>query len=69
MTDPDGRTTTLTLNSMSHPTDEADAAGGTTTITYNQQGFPATVTDPDGIRTFTYTYDSGGDVTSITEPT
>ena len=48
MTDPDGQTTTLTFNWMSHPTGEVDANGGTTTITYNSQGFPATETDPMG---------------------
>ena len=48
MTDPDGHTTTLTFNWMSHPTGEVEANGGTTTITYNSQGFPVTETDADG---------------------
>jgi YD repeat-containing protein len=67
VTDPNGHTTTLTFNWMSHPTGEANAIGGTTSTTYNGQGFPITVTDPMG-RTSTYTYDFNGDVTSISEP-
>ena len=66
VTDPDGRTTTVTLNWMSHPTGEAEANGGTTTATYNSQGFPVTETDAMD-RTVTYTYNEAGDVTSITE--
>jgi RHS repeat-associated protein len=67
VTDPDGRTTTVTFNWMGHPTVEADATGATTTITYSRQGFPATVTDAMQ-RTASFTYDSNGNVTSITEP-
>ena len=48
MTDPDGHTTTLTFNWMSHPTGEVDATGGTTTTTYNSQGFPVDRDRPDG---------------------
>jgi len=67
VTDPDGRTTTLTFNWMSHPTGENDPNGGVTTITYSRLGFPSTETDPLS-RLTTYTYDSAGDVTSIAEP-
>lgn len=67
VTDPDGHTTTVTFNWMSHPTGEVAATGATSAATYNSQGFPATETDAMG-RTLTYTYDSEGDVTSISEP-
>jgi len=67
VTDPDGRTTTLTLNWMSHPTNQADATGATTNIAYSRKGFPTSVTDALG-RTTTYTYDNAGNITSITEP-
>ena len=66
VTDPDGNTTTISYNALSHPAGVTDpASGGTTTTTYTQQGFPATVTDLRGFTT-TYTYDSAGSVTSIT---
>ena len=67
VTDPDGHTTTLTFNWMSHPTGEVDATGGTTTTTYNSRASRSPRPTPMG-RTITYTYDSTGDVTSITEP-
>ena len=65
VTDPDGNTTTLTLNWMSHPTGESDATGASTSTTYNQYGFPVTETDARD-QTTTYTYDRNGDITSIT---
>ena len=67
VTDPDGHTTTVSYNWMSHPTGEAQANGGTTTATNNSQGFPVTETNAAG-ELISYTYDSSGDVTSITEP-
>ncbi len=67
VTDPDGRTTTITLNWMGHPTSVIDATGATTTTKFNRQGFPAVVTDALG-RVTTYTYDMNGNVTSITLP-
>ena len=67
VTDPDGRTTTITFNWMSHPTGEDEANGGTASTTYNSEGFPVSETDAMS-RTFDFTYDSEGDVTSITEP-
>ena len=48
VTDPDGRTTTVTFNWMSHPTGEDEANGGTTSTTYNSEGFPVTETDAMG---------------------
>ena len=48
VTDPDGRTTTLTLNWMSHPTGELEANGGTASTTYNSLGFPTSETERDG---------------------
>ena len=67
VTDPDGNTTTLSLNWMSHVVGVSDpATGGTTTTTYNRDGFPATVTDLNG-NTTTYTYNQAGSVTSITQ--
>jgi RHS repeat-associated protein len=67
VTDPDGRTTTVTFNWMSHPTGEADPTGASTSTRYNSQGFPIAVTDALG-RVTDYTYNAAGDVTSITEP-
>jgi RHS repeat-associated protein len=66
VTDPDGRTTTVTFNWMSHPTGEEEANGGSTSTTYDNAGFPVSETDALG-RTVDYTYDADGDVTSITE--
>jgi YD repeat-containing protein len=68
VTDPDGRTTTVSFNSMSHPTGEDEADGGSTSAMYNSEGFPVSETDALG-RTVMYTYNSAGDVTSITEVT
>jgi YD repeat-containing protein len=68
ITDPDGRTTTVSFNSMSLPTGEDEANGGSTSATYNSEGFPVSETDALG-RTVMYTYNSAGDVTSITEVT
>ncbi len=67
VTDPNGRTTTLTFNWMAHPTTQVDGTGTTTTITYGRQGFPTSVTDPNNNKTL-YTYDANGNVTSITRP-
>ena len=67
VTDPDGHTTTVSYNWMSHPTGEVEANGGTTTATDNSQGFPVTETNATG-ELISYTYDSSGDVTSIKEP-
>ena len=67
VTDPDGRTTTLTFSWMGHVIGEVDATGATTTMTYSSLGFPATVTDAMD-RTTIYTFNSDGDLTSITEP-
>ena len=64
-TDPDGHTDTLTFDGNSQPTGEVDYTGGLRTITYSSQGFPLTKTDPLG-RTVDYTYNSDGDITSIT---
>ncbi len=55
VTDPNGRTTSLTLNWMSHPTGETDPNGGNISTSYSKQGFPAAVTDALG-RTTSYTY-------------
>ena len=67
VTDPDGHTTTVTFNWMSHPTGAEEATTASVATTYTSHGFPATVTDALG-RVVQYTYDSSGDVTSITEP-
>ena len=54
VTDPDGHTTTVTFNWMSHPTGEEKANGGSTSTTYNSAGFPVSETDALG-RTVMYT--------------
>ena len=65
VTDPAGHTTTVTFNSMGHPTQVTDPLGKVTTMVYNTSGWLTQVTDPDG-RTTSYAYDSLENVTSVT---
>jgi YD repeat-containing protein len=66
VTDPDGRTTTVSFNGMSHPTGDDEANGRSASTTYDSAGFPVSETDALG-RPVLYTYNSEGDVTSTTE--
>jgi YD repeat-containing protein len=59
VTDSDGRTTTVSFNSMSHPTGEDESNGGSTSITDNSAGFPVSETDALGR---TVMYDNAGNM-------
>ena len=67
VTDPDGRTTTIAMNFMAHPTGQSDATGATTHATYSNKGFLSTETDALG-QTTKYIFDDNGNLTSITIP-
>ena len=64
VTDPDGYTTTVGFNWMSHPISETDGTGAATVYTHTSQGFVASMTEPDESTIYLYTYDDEGDVTS-----
>jgi YD repeat-containing protein len=67
ITDPDGSTTTVTLDSLGGVIKEVDGNGGITTITRDSNDWPTVVEDPMG-RTTSYSYNSSGDITGITQP-
>ncbi len=67
LTDPNGATTTITLDNYGGIVKEVDGNGGVTTITRNAQDRPTAITDPMN-RTTSYAYDSYGDITQITQP-
>ena len=65
VTDPNGRTATLSFDTMSHPTSALNAQGKQTSYTYNERGRVATATDPLS-RTTAFEYDERGNVTKLT---
>ena len=67
VTDPDGAMTTVVLDNMGGIIKETDGNNKTTYITNNSNDWPTMVEDPMG-RITSYTYDSYGDITEITQP-
>jgi RHS repeat-associated protein len=67
ITDPVGRSLTLTYDTFDRITSIVDPIGRTVSYTYNSQGTLATVTDVAGGIT-TYAYDSNNRMTDITDP-
>src|SRR5262249_25832139 len=64
VTNPNGKTTTVTFDRMGHTTSVGHPDGGTRSASVDDFGFPASMTDADG-RTLTYTYNSVGSPTVI----
>ena len=67
VTDPVGRSLTLTYDSSNRVTQITDPVGRVVKYTYNAQGTLATFTDANGGVT-SYTYDSNDNVLTITDP-
>ena len=67
ITDPVGRSLTLTYDTFDRITSIVDPIGRTVSYTYNNQGTLATVTDAAGGVT-RYAYDSNNRMTDITDP-
>jgi RHS repeat-associated protein len=66
-TDPNGNTTTYTVDASGNQLSSLDPLGRTTSATYNAFNEPLTKEDGNGITT-TYTYNSDGDMTSASTP-
>ena len=66
-TDPNGNTTTYTVDSSGNQLSSLDALGRTTTTTYNSFNEPLTKEDGAGVTT-TSTYNGDGDLTSVSTP-
>jgi RHS repeat-associated protein len=67
ITDPVGRSLTLTSDSSNRVTKVTDPIGRSVSYTYNSQGTLATFTDASGGVT-SYTYDSANNLATITDP-
>ena len=67
ITDPNGKTTTLSFDHHSHPSASTDGTSGTTTFVRDSHGWPTAVTDPLN-RTTNSTYDTRGNLTQVTRP-
>ncbi len=65
-TDPDGQITQIAYNADGLPTHVTDPLERETTITYTAADDPETITDP--VATTTMTYDSHGNLTSVSRP-
>jgi RHS repeat-associated protein len=67
LTDPNGNTTTKTLDPQGNVLSETDPLGRTTNYSYNGFSEPLTVQDPLGVTT-TNTYDANGNLKQISRP-
>jgi RHS repeat-associated protein len=76
VTDPNGKTTSLTYDSAGDVLSATDAAGNKATFTYDSLGRPLTRVSPRGNAKgataaeykMSYTYDAAGNVLSVTDP-
>ena len=66
-TDPNGNTTTFTVDGSGNQLTSLDALGRTTSTTYNSFNEPLTKEDGNNVTT-TYTYNGDGDLTSASTP-
>jgi RHS repeat-associated protein len=66
-TDPNGNTTTSTVDGSGNQLTSLDPLGRTTSATYNSFNEPLTNVDGNNVTT-TYTYDTSGNLTSVSTP-
>lgn len=66
-TDPNGGTTTYTVDASGNVLSTTDPLGRTTSATYNSFNEPLTKTDGNGVTT-TYTYDANGNLLTVSTP-